>query len=150
MIKRAAAVSKRLEETEQYWRKHAVLIVEGPGRSGRGERVLHAGDSTELKIWVVNEGDKPIRGHLSLARETSEGYWYGPILESPGEMDRQPFEVQPGELTAVTFSIAAKEDAPTRNVTFRTKTYLETGQHDIVLDPTRIDLIVVGKPEASG
>ncbi len=150
-LEQAATLAQNLKDEQAYWNRHAIVVVEGPGRGPRKEMLLPAGENKELRIWIANEGDRPVTGRMTLARETSEGFWYGGVLEVPEDhrkdftFDAQRFEVQPGEQVSVTFTIGVRPNRNTRNVTLRTKTYIQVGQQEVFLDPATINMIVVAQ-----
>ncbi len=162
-LKQAAAMAEKLKDEQAYWNDHAIVVVEGPGRGPWREMLLRAGEKKELRIWVTNEGDRPVAGRMTLARDTREGFWYGGVLDILGGEDKdprwggggylkdftfdaQPFEIQPGEQAPVTFTIGVRPKIKSRIVTLRTKTYIQVGQQEVFLDPTSINMIVMAHP----
>ena len=94
---------------------------------------------------ILNAADEPLRGRMALARETRQGDWYGPTIRVLNGF--QPFDIEPRGQVSLVFRVSAAEEAVTSNLTLRTLGYVRVGTREAFLDPTTVDVILLGRAE---
>ena len=145
LLKRARSDADHLRRATARRRRHAIVYKAGTGRGTRTETILPAGATLPLEMRILNAADEPLRGRMALARETRQGDWYGPTIRVLNGF--QPFDIEPRGQVSLVFRVSAAEEAVTSNLTLRTLGYVRVGTREAFLDPTTVDVILLGRAE---